>query len=240
MISILDLLVPADQSVHMYGPPSSGKTSICLYIGNQYIKENNTVVYIDSKGDVDPQQAEQIAPGITMAHTTTSFKNVTEIIAETGAKLLILDDLTQFFLKNSAVTKFLTAVHGRKCRAIVINQIRETPGSGSHAYFDNKLEGFGYSIHCSRKEKIDDGFIYGLRCPETKKYVEVVIYNDGHIDEFFTYRPYILDAVVDLGLQSQLHADRSTEAIRHLFNHNRRKIMAQISNKFKYQPPVWI
>ncbi len=145
--------IPKSRVTEIYGPESSGKTTLALSVAANAQKEGGVVAYIDAEHAVDPGYARKIGVNveellISQPDCGEDALSITETLIRSNAvDLVVIDSVAalvpraeiqgemgdhfvglQARLMSQALRK-LTGVIGRsKCACVFINQIREKIG----------------------------------------------------------------------------------------------------------------
>ncbi len=141
--------IPKGRVVEIYGPESSGKTTLTLHIAAECQKQGGQVAFIDAEHALDPQYAKNI--GLDVEKCTISQPDsgeqaleITEMLVRSGAvDLVIIDSVAalvpkaeiegmmgdshmglQARLMSQALRKLTSIIGKSKCTVIFINQIR--------------------------------------------------------------------------------------------------------------------
>ena len=141
--------IPKGRIVEIYGPESSGKTTLTLHVAAECQKQGGKVAFIDAEHALDPEYAAKI--GLDLENCTISQPDsgeqaleITELLARSGAvDLIIIDSVAalvpkaeiegmmgdshmglQARLMSQALRKLTAVVSKSKCTIIFINQIR--------------------------------------------------------------------------------------------------------------------
>ncbi|MEI7511132.1 MAG: recombinase RecA [Candidatus Peregrinibacteria bacterium] len=141
--------VPKGRIIEIYGPESSGKTTLTLHIAAECQKTGGQVAFIDAEHALDPEYAKRI--GLDLEKCTISQPDsgeqaleITELLVRSGAvDLIIIDSVAaltpkaeidgmmgdshmglQARLMSQALRKLTAVVSKTKCTIIFINQIR--------------------------------------------------------------------------------------------------------------------
>ncbi len=145
--------VPQGRIVEIYGPESSGKTTLTLHIATECQKKGGQVAIVDAEHALDPAYAEKI--GLDLAKCMISQPDsgeealeITEMLVRSGAvDLIIVDSVAaltpkaeiegmmgdshmglQARLMSQALRKLTAASSKSGCTIIFINQIRHKIG----------------------------------------------------------------------------------------------------------------
>ena len=141
--------IPKGRIVEIYGPESSGKTTLTLHAAAECQKQGGKVAFIDAEHALDPEYAAKI--GLDLDNCTISQPDsgeqaleITEVLARSGAvDLIIVDSVAalvpkaeiegmmgdshmglQARLMSQALRKLTAVVNKSKCTIIFINQVR--------------------------------------------------------------------------------------------------------------------
>ncbi|QQS58987.1 recombinase RecA [Candidatus Peregrinibacteria bacterium] len=145
--------IPKGRIIEVYGPESSGKTTLTIHAAAECQKSGGQVAFVDAEHALDPQYAERI--GLDLARCMISQPDsgeealeITEMLVRSGAvDLIIVDSVAaltpkaeiegmmgdshmglQARLMSQALRKLTGAVSKSKCTIIFINQIRQKIG----------------------------------------------------------------------------------------------------------------
>jgi len=145
--------VPKGRIIEIYGPESSGKTTLALHILAQCQKQGGTGVFIDAEHALDPVYAQALGVNIddllvSQPDTGEQALQIAEMLVRSGAiDVLIVDSVAalvpraeiegemgdshmgvQARLMSQALRKLAGALSKSNCVAIFINQLREKIG----------------------------------------------------------------------------------------------------------------
>ncbi|MBQ8398136.1 MAG: recombinase RecA [Clostridia bacterium] len=145
--------VPKGRIIEIYGPESSGKTTLALHILAEVQKDGGEAAFIDAEHALDPTYAKAIGVDIdnllvSQPDSGEDALEVTEVLVRSGAIAAIVVDsvaaLTpqqeiegdmgsthvglQARLMSQAMRKLSSVVSKSQCIVIFINQIREKVG----------------------------------------------------------------------------------------------------------------
>jgi recombination protein RecA len=145
--------VPRGRIVEIFGPESSGKTTLALSIAARAQAEGGTVAFIDAEHALDPSWAEKI--GVKLDDLLVSQPNYGEqaldiadlLVRSNGVDVVIVDSVAaltpkveldgdmddnmvgvQARMMSKAMRKLVGAISQSKTTVIFINQIREKVG----------------------------------------------------------------------------------------------------------------
>ena len=144
---------PRGRIVEIYGPESSGKTTVALHAVAQVQRQGGTAAYIDAENALDPQYAEALGvniddlllsqpdsgeEGLEIADALISSGAVDLVIVDSVAALVPRAEIDgdmgdthvglQARLMSQALRKLSGEINKTKTIAIFINQIREKVG----------------------------------------------------------------------------------------------------------------
>ncbi|AMV61263.1 RecA protein [Pediococcus damnosus] len=144
---------PRGRIVEVYGPESSGKTTVALHAVAQVQKEGGTAAYIDAENALDPVYAEHLGVNIddlllSQPDSGEEGLEITDALVSSGAvDLVVVDSVAalvpraeiegemgdahvglQARLMSQALRKLSGSINKTKTIAIFINQIREKVG----------------------------------------------------------------------------------------------------------------
>ena len=145
--------VPRGRIVEIYGPESSGKTTVALHIVAQAQKAGGSAVFIDVEHALDPVYAKALGVDIdsllvSQPDTGEQALEIAEALARSGAiDVLVIDSVAamvtkaeiegemgdthvglQARLMSQALRKLTGVISKSNCVAIFINQLREKIG----------------------------------------------------------------------------------------------------------------
>ena len=145
--------VPRGRIVEIFGPESSGKTTLALSIAAQAQKDGGVVAFIDAEHALDPSYAEMI--GVNLDDLLVSQPNYGEqaleicdlLVRSNAVDVIVVDSVAalvpkveldgemddnqvgvQARMMSKAMRKITGACNNSKCTVIFINQIREKIG----------------------------------------------------------------------------------------------------------------
>ncbi len=147
--------LPVGRIIEIYGPESSGKTTICLKAVAEVQKEGGTCAYIDAEHALDPVYAEHLGvdvPNLIISQPDSGEMalDVVENFVRTGeVRLIIVDSVAALTpqseldgeigdqnigvlarLMGQAMRKLTSLADNARCTVIFINQIREKINGG--------------------------------------------------------------------------------------------------------------
>ena len=141
--------IPQGRIVEIYGPESSGKTTLTLHIASECQKAGGTVAFIDAEHALDTQYASKL--GVDIPNTLISQPDsgeqaleIADMLVRSGAvNLLIVDSVAaltpraelegdmgdshmglQARLMSQALRKLTGSISRSNCTVIFINQLR--------------------------------------------------------------------------------------------------------------------
>ncbi|MCP4913900.1 MAG: recombinase RecA [Oligoflexia bacterium] len=141
--------IPKGRIIEIYGPESSGKTTLTLHIAAEAQKQGGTVAFVDAEHALDTSYAEKL--GVDIPNTLISQPDsgeqaleITDMLVRSGAvDLLIVDSVAaltpraelegdmgdshmglQARLMSQALRKLTGSISRSNCTVIFINQLR--------------------------------------------------------------------------------------------------------------------
>ena len=145
--------VPKGRIVEIYGPESSGKTTVALHIAAEAQKKGGAVAFIDAEHALDPSYARKIGVDtenliVSQPDTGEQGLEIAEALVRSGAiDVLVVDSVAalvpraeiegemgdahvglQARLMSQALRKLAGTINKTNCVAIFINQLREKVG----------------------------------------------------------------------------------------------------------------
>lgn len=237
MSTLFDLINSRrSKNSHIFGRPSTGKTSLALYKSERMIQEQQRVLYVDTHGSLNSQQVALIAPSLPQyVMTWSSFDNVIEALSTYNADHIILDDLAPFDIYKadegfkSNFSAFIKRLGMMNVSIDVINQIRAKPGLDYPVpyYEDYVVNHFRNNIEIRRVQAYENGMIYQLLNSHTRKYIEVFIDNMGIVDEDYTVAAMLKQP--------------ATAEFREIVKRNRNEVFSKLINQYGFEEPQsWI
>ena len=145
--------VPKGRIIEIYGPESSGKTTVALHIVAECQKRGGSAVFIDVEHALDPNYAKALGVDIdsllvSQPDTGEQALEIAEALVRSGAvDIVIIDSVAalvpkaeidgemgaaqiglQARLMSQALRKLTGAINKSKCTVVFINQLREKIG----------------------------------------------------------------------------------------------------------------
>lgn len=145
--------VPRGRVVEIYGPESSGKTTLVSHIIANAQKEGGTAAFIDTEHALDPSYAKKIGVDldnllVSQPDSGEEALNICETLVKSGSiDVVVVDSVAalapraeldgemgqshvglQARLMSQALRKLTSAINRTKCSCIFTNQIREKVG----------------------------------------------------------------------------------------------------------------
>ncbi len=141
--------IPQGRIIEIYGPESSGKTTLTLHIASECQKRGGTVAFIDAEHALDTQYAQKL--GVDVVNTLISQPDsgeqaleIADMLVRSGAvNLVIVDSVAaltpkaelegdmgdshmglQARLMSQALRKLTGSISRSNCTVIFINQLR--------------------------------------------------------------------------------------------------------------------
>lgn len=145
--------IPEGRIIEIYGPESSGKTTMTLHVAAECQKKGGQVAFVDAEHALDPSYAERIGLNlkecmISQPDSGEEALEITEMLVRSGAvDLIVVDSVAaltpkaeiegmmgdshmglQARLMSQALRKLTAASSKSGCTIIFINQIRHKIG----------------------------------------------------------------------------------------------------------------
>lgn len=145
--------IPRGRVIEIYGPESSGKTTVSLHMVSEIQKRDGIAAFIDAEHALDPQYAKRIGVDIdelyiSQPDTGEQALEIAEMMVRSGAiDIVVIDSVAalvpkaeidgdmgdshmglQARLMSQALRKLTPVVSKSKCIVIFINQLREKIG----------------------------------------------------------------------------------------------------------------
>ena len=145
--------VPRGRVIEVYGPESSGKTTLCLHVVAQAQRKGGVAAFIDAEHALDPQYAQKIGVKleellISQPDSGEQALEIVEILVRSGAvDVVVIDSVAalvpkaeidgemgdshvglQARLMSQAMRKLSAAISRSNTSVIFINQLREKIG----------------------------------------------------------------------------------------------------------------
>jgi recombination protein RecA len=145
--------VPRGRIVEVYGPESSGKTTVALHIIAEAQRNGGTAAFVDAEHALDPAYARKLGVDtenliVSQPDTGEQALEITEALVRSGAvDVIVVDSVAalvpkaeiegdmgdahvglQARLMSQALRKLAGAINKSKCVTVFINQLREKVG----------------------------------------------------------------------------------------------------------------
>lgn len=145
--------VPRGRVIEIYGPESSGKTTIALHVIAEAQKRGGAAAFVDAEHALDPAYAKKLGVSIddlivSQPDTGEQALEITEALVRSNAiDVIVVDSVAalvpraeiegemgdshmglQARLMSQALRKLTAAINKSKCVVIFINQLREKIG----------------------------------------------------------------------------------------------------------------
>lgn len=145
--------IPRGRIVEVYGPESSGKTTLALHCVAEIQKRGGVAAYVDAEHALDPVYASDIGVDIddmyiSQPDSGEQALDITETIVRSGAvDIVVVDSVAalvpkaeiegdmgdshvglQARLMSQALRKLTSAISSSRCIVVFINQLREKVG----------------------------------------------------------------------------------------------------------------
>lgn len=145
--------IPKGRVIEIYGPESSGKTTLCSHIIANVQKDGGTAAFIDTEHALDPSYAQKIGVDtdnllVSQPDSGEEALNICETLVKSGSvDIVVVDSVAalapqaeldgemgqshvglQARLMSQALRKLTAAINRTNCCLIFTNQIREKVG----------------------------------------------------------------------------------------------------------------
>ena len=145
--------VPRGRIIEIYGPESSGKTTVALHVAAEAQKLGGAVAFVDAEHALDPSYARNVGVDtenliVSQPDTGEQGLEIAEALVRSGAiDVLVVDSVAalvpraeiegemgdshvglQARLMSQALRKLTGTINKSKCVCIFINQLREKVG----------------------------------------------------------------------------------------------------------------
>ena len=145
--------LPRGRIIEIYGPESSGKTTLALQAIASCQKDGGTAAFIDAEHAIDPKYAKALGVDIdelilSQPDSGEQALEITEVLIKSGAiDLIVIDSVAALVpqaeldgemgdanvglharLMSKAMRKLAGAMNANNCTTIFINQLREKVG----------------------------------------------------------------------------------------------------------------
>jgi recombination protein RecA len=145
--------IPRGRVTEIYGPESSGKTTLCLHVIANAQRAGGTAAFIDAEHALDTDYAQKVGVDVesllvSQPDTGEQAMEICEILVRSGAvDVIVIDSVAalvpkaeiegemgdshmglQARLMSQALRKLTGAISRSKCSVIFINQLREKIG----------------------------------------------------------------------------------------------------------------
>ena len=145
--------IPKGRIVEIYGPESSGKTTVALHMVAQAQKQGGIAGFVDAEHALDPQYAKNLGVDIDNLYISQpdngeqALENAETMVRSGAMDIVIVDSVAalvpkaeidgemgdshvglQARLMSQALRKLAGAINKSKCIVVFINQLREKVG----------------------------------------------------------------------------------------------------------------
>ncbi|MCQ2955864.1 MAG: recombinase RecA [Opitutales bacterium] len=145
--------LPKGRIIEIFGPESSGKTTLCLSVIAQIQKQGGRAVFIDVENALDPRYAQVVGVDldnllISQPESGEDALNIAETLIRSGSiEVIVIDSVaalvskaelegqmgdvtvgSQARMMSQAMRRLTAAINKTKCICIFTNQIREKIG----------------------------------------------------------------------------------------------------------------
>ena len=166
--------VPKGRIVEIYGPESSGKTTLALHVLAEVQKRGGEAAFIDAEHALDPVYAKALGVNIdsllvSQPDNGEQALEITEALVRSGAiEVIVIDSVAALVpraeidgemgesfvglharLMSQALRKLAGAVAKTNCTAIFINQLREKIGNAGYGPSETTTGGRALKFYSS-------------------------------------------------------------------------------------------
>ena len=129
--------IPRGRIVEIYGPESSGKTTVALHVVAEAQKAGGIAAFVDAEHALDPLYARKLGVNIeelyvSQPDTGEQALEITEALVRSGAlDVVVIDSVAALVPKaeiDGDLRKLTGVINKTGCIAIFINQLREKVG----------------------------------------------------------------------------------------------------------------
>ena len=145
--------LPKGRIMEVYGPESSGKTTLCLSVIAEVQRNGGNAVFVDVEHALDPRYAKVVGVDldnlmVAQPESGEDALNITETLIRSGAvDIIVIDSVAALVSKNEldgqfgdstvglqarmmsqAMRRLTAAINRTNCMCIFTNQIREKIG----------------------------------------------------------------------------------------------------------------
>lgn len=145
--------IPRGRFIEVYGPESSGKTTVCLHMIAEVQKRGGIAGFIDLENALDPQYAKNLGVDIDELYVSQpsdgnqALEIVETMVASNAMDIIVIDSVSalvpkqeiegemgdvhiglQARLMSQALRKLTPIVSKSKCIVVFINQLRDKVG----------------------------------------------------------------------------------------------------------------
>ncbi len=171
--------IPRGRITEIYGPESSGKTTLALHVIANAQKENGVAAFIDAEHALDPIYAKKLGINldellISQPDSGEQALEIAETLIRSGAvDVIVVDSVAalvpeaeikgdmgeshvglQARLMSQALRKLTSAVNKSNCALIFINQIREKIGGMSYGSNETTTGGRALKFYASMRIEV--------------------------------------------------------------------------------------
>ena len=171
--------IPRGRITEIYGPESSGKTTLALHVIANAQKENGIAAFIDAEHALDPIYAKKLGINldellISQPDSGEQALEIAETLIRSGAvDVIVVDSVAalvpeaeikgdmgeshvglQARLMSQALRKLTSAVNKSNCALIFINQIREKIGGMSYGSNETTTGGRALKFYASMRIEV--------------------------------------------------------------------------------------
>ncbi len=126
--------IPRGRIVEIYGPESSGKTTLCLHVIAEAQKRGGTCAFVDMEHALDPQYAERIGVNIddlyvSQPDTGEQALEITETLVRSGALDVVVVDSVAALVPRAEIEGEMGASHVGLQARLMSQALRKLSGA---------------------------------------------------------------------------------------------------------------
>lgn len=126
--------LPKGRVVEIYGPESSGKTTLALHVASEIQKEGGTAAFVDAEHALDPQYAEKLGVQIddllvSQPDTGEQALEITDMLVRSGAVDLVIIDSVAALTPKAEIEGEMGASHMGLQARLMSQALRKLTGN---------------------------------------------------------------------------------------------------------------
>ncbi|NKB37992.1 MAG: recombinase RecA [Gammaproteobacteria bacterium] len=126
--------LPKGRVVEIYGPESSGKTTLALHVAAEIQKEGGTAAFVDAEHALDPQYAEKLGVQIddllvSQPDTGEQALEITDMLVRSGAVDLVIIDSVAALTPKAEIEGEMGASHMGLQARLMSQALRKLTGN---------------------------------------------------------------------------------------------------------------